>query len=291
MVNDKDRTMVSMMLYPLQPAYHTVSALSIAGSDSSGGAGIQADLKTFEAHHVFGQTVITALTAQNTCGVYEVMSVSPQMVSAQIDAVFSDIRPQAVKIGMVASANLVEVIAERLLYHQAVNIVVDPVMVATSGASLAQDDAVQAIVQHLFPLASCITPNLTEASTLVGRSLESVAEMEQAAQALSAHTSGAVVIKGGHLIGERMVDVAYVPGEGMVHLCAQQLHNENTHGTGCTFSSAIAACLAQGYTLQEALDEAKRYVYHAIAAHLDIGKGRGPLDHAYQTRSLFDRKM
>lgn len=269
------------------------AVLSIAGSDSSGGAGIQADIKTIAAHHLFAETAITALTAQNTLGVHGVENVSPEFVAQQIDAVFADIRPAAVKIGMVSSPEIVMAIAEALKRNAAENIVVDPVMVATSGSALIENDAVRALVRQLFPLATVVTPNLSEAEVLAGFSIESEADMERAARAIAPACAGAVLVKGGHLpAGEDAAASVSVPrqasdflllpsGEG-VWLRGDYVDNHNTHGTGCTLSSAIACGLAQGYSVQDAVARAKDYLTGALRANLNLGAGSGPLDHLYQ---------
>ena len=258
------------------------SVVSIAGSDSSGGAGIQADLKTIEALGLFAQTAITALTAQNTLGVSGVLDVPSEFVVQQIDAVFDDIRPGAVKIGMVSSALNVVAIAESLRAHAAENIVVDPVMVSTSGSRLISDGASEALIGRLFPLASVITPNIPEAEVLWGRGIATKRDMEAAAGELSERFGVAVLVKGGHgisdaddVLAERGL-TCWLPGE--------RIENSNTHGTGCTLSSAIACGLAKGFTVFEACEYAKRYISGALAAQLDLGKGSGPLDHMWEYR-------
>ncbi len=259
-----------------------IKVLSIAGSDCSGGAGIQADLKTFAAHGTYGMSVITALTAQNTCGVTDIMEVSPEFVAAQLDAVFGDIYPDAVKIGMVASAEIVSVIADKLKQYKAKHIVLDPVMAATSGSVLSKGSAIRASTELLFPLAELITPNLSEAQILAGIKITSKSDMRKAAQILSKQTSGGILIKGGHL-GSDADDLLYCDGQE-IWLCEKRVENPNTHGTGCTLSSAIACSLAKGSDLPKAVREAKSYLTGAIAAGLDLGNGRGPLDHLYKIR-------
>lgn len=260
------------------------SVLSIAGSDSSGGAGIQADIKTIAAHHLFAQTVITALTAQNTLGVTGVMDVLPSFVTQQIDVVYDDIRPDAVKIGMVSSPDIVEAIARGLSHHGAQNIVVDPVMVATSGSNLASDKAVAALRQRLFPLALVVTPNESEAQVLWGREIINAADQEQAAMELAQQTGVAFLVKGGHNASN--ADDVLAKPTGEVHWYrAARVDNPNTHGTGCTLSSAIACGLAQGKGLEEAVGAAKEYILGALSAQLDLGRGSGPLDHMWQMSS------
>lgn len=258
--------------------------LTIAGSDCSGGAGIQADLKTFAANGCYGMSVITALTAQNTTGVSGIMEVSPEFAGMQLDAVFTDIFPDAVKIGMVSDPALVEVIAEKLTQYQAKNIVLDPVMVATSGSALSKDSAIYASQQKLFPLAAVITPNIPETMQLTGMSaIDSKEKMLQAAKCLQNQTSGGILIKGGHLAGDAD-DLLYWNGEAY-WMTGEKIDNPNTHGTGCTLSSAIACFLAKGEQLPEAVRHAKDYLTGAIADKLDLGKGRGPLNHLYRLKS------
>lgn len=257
------------------------AVLSIAGSDSSGGAGIQADIKTIAAHRLFAETAVTALTAQNTLGVTGVVAVDPAFVAAQIDAVFEDIRPAAVKIGMVSSAAIIEAIAQRLQAHDACNIVVDPVMVATSGARLIDEDAVRALVERLLPLADVVTPNMPEASVLAGFEVDDEDAMERAALQLAAAGRGAVLVKGGHR-ADRADDVLVVPGNEARWFRSTRIDTENTHGTGCTLSSAIACGLARGCSVEEAVRSAKEYVHGALAAGLSLGKGSGPLNHMWE---------
>ena len=256
------------------------SVLTIAGSDSSGGAGIQADIKTIEAHRLFAQSAITALTAQNTTGVYGVHDVPPEFVAQQIDVVFDDIRPDAVKIGMVSSAAIVEAIAETLIRNKAANIVVDPVMVATSGSELASSDAVVALREKLIPLATVITPNMPEAEALFAKRIATRADQEQAAVEIAQATGVAVLVKGGH--GENDAnDVLARPDGSVTWFEGERIDNPNTHGTGCTLSSAIACGLAEGLTLEDSIARAKRYITGALAAQLNLGKGSGPLDHMW----------
>lgn len=261
--------------------------LTIAGSDSSGGAGIQADLKTIAAHLLYGESVVTALTAQNTRGVSGIMDVPPSFVGAQIDAVFEDVRPDAVKVGMVSSAAIARAVAEGLARHGAGNVVVDPVMVATSGADLMVAGTAEALVGELFPLADVVTPNIPEASALCGfdAGARGVASMVEAARAVALLTPGAVLVKGGHLDGEQAVDVLMLPGsDEPVVLTAPRVATENTHGTGCTLSSAIACGLARGLAVDCAVREAKAYLHDCLAAGLDIGAGSGPVDHMARLR-------
>ena len=255
------------------------TALTIAGSDSSGGAGIQADIKTMTMHGVYAMSAITALTAQNTTGVRAIRESTPEFLAQQIDAVFEDIRPDAVKIGMVASTELIRVIADRLRHYEAKNIVVDPVMVATSGSALMKTDAVQTLTDELLPLASVVTPNIPEAQILSGLTIESKADMETAAKMIGDSHGCAVLLKGGHSVSDAN-DLLYVNGE-MVWFEGKRIDNPNTHGTGCTLSSAIASNLAKGCSLAESVRLAKDYISGALAAMLDLGQGSGPMDHAF----------
>lgn len=257
------------------------SVVTIAGSDSSGGAGIQADLKTMEAQSVFGQSAIAALTAQNTLGVTGVLTVDPDFVVAQLDAIFADIVPQAVKIGMLSDPQVVRAVAQALVAHQACNIVLDPVMVATSGAELSTSDSVRALIDELFPLACVITPNLSEASVLAGFSIETKADMERAAQAIQAQGASAVLIKGGHLAGR--ADDFLVTATGTSYWFeGEVIKTHDTHGTGCSLSSAIASYLAKGYSLPFAVDAAKAYVAGALRNDIHLGHGSGPLNHSWR---------
>lgn len=254
--------------------------LTIAGSDSSGGAGIQADLKTMTAHHVYGMSAITALTAQNTTGVTAILDVPPEFLKAQLDAVFTDIFPDAVKIGMVSSGALIHVIAERLGHYGAGNIVLDPVMVSTSGSRLISEEAVSVLTEELFPLATVITPNIPEAEVLTGMTISGEEDMVKAGKLLREKYDISVLIKGGHSIMDASDLLIYDQGERW--FTAPRIDTDNTHGTGCTLSSAIASCLALGRTLPEAVKDAKDYLTGALAAGLDLGKGSGPMDHAYR---------
>ena len=261
------------------------TALTVAGSDSIGGAGIQADIKTIQAHHLFAQTAITALTAQNTTGVRAILEVTPGFLQQQIDAVFEDIRPDAVKIGMVSSGELIRVIAERLRLYRAGNVVVDPVMVATSGSALMKTDAVQTLMDELLPLAELVTPNIPEAEILSGMSIRTAEDMEKAAKQISGDRHCAVLLKGGHSINDAN-DLLCADGK-ITWFEGKRIDNPNTHGTGCTLSSAIASNLAKGFTLSESVRRAKEYISGALAAMLDLGKGAGPMKHNFDLNSRF----
>lgn len=267
-------------------------ALTIAGSDSSGGAGIQADIKTMTVNGVFAMSAITALTAQNTTGVSDILETSPEFLKEQLDSVFTDIFPDAVKIGMVSSSGLIEVIAERLIHYKAKNIVVDPVMVATSGAKLLQDDAIKTLEDKLFPLADVLTPNIPEAEILIGRKITSVEDMEEAAKEISSKYKCATLLKGGHALNDAN-DYLYAKGEGK-WFDGKRIYTNNTHGTGCTLSSAIASNLAKGYPMDEAVKKAKDYISKALAAGLDLGKGSGPMNHSFdikeEYKEVYDEK-
>lgn len=255
------------------------TVLTIAGSDCSGGAGIQADIKTIAAHGLYAMSVITALTAQNTTGVSSVSDVSPEFVKMQIDAVFTDIYPDAVKIGMVSNIEIIDVIVERLKYYNAKNIVVDPVMVATSGSKLLKDEAIEAVKNKLIPLADIITPNTSEAEVLSNIAIESQLDMETSAKFISKMLNGAVLIKGGH-IGENSNDLIFI--EDKYHwINGKRVNNSNTHGTGCTLSSAIACNLALGLSIKESVSNAKDYITGALEDGLNLGEGSGPLNHMY----------
>lgn len=263
----------------------TAIALTIAGSDSSGGAGIQADLKTFAAHQVYGASVIVALTAQNTTGVRAIHAVPGAFVSQQMDAVFEDLDVGAVKIGMLATAELIETVAAGLRKHGAKNIVLDPVMIAASGARLLEEAAVEAVREHLFPLATLITPNLPEAAALLGTTpAQSDAAVDEQAEKLAALGAANVLIKGGHGSGDVSSDLLLLAGGARLRFNAPRLDTRNTHGTGCTLSSAIAANLARGLPLAEAVGEAKSYISATIAAadQVAVGHGHGPVHHFHQ---------
>lgn len=259
------------------------TALTIAGSDSGGGAGIQADIKTMTALGIYASSALTALTAQNTTGVSDCFEVSPEFLGSQLDCIFSDIFPDAVKIGMTSNAALVEVIADRLTHYHAGNIVTDPVMLSTSGSRLIQESAVKALSKLIFPLSTLITPNIPEAEVLSGHPITSPAQMEETARRLSCEYGCAVLIKGGHQVNTAN-DVLCEAGS-LRWFCSTRINNPNTHGTGCTMSSAIAAHLAVGMTLSDAIAAAKDYLTGAIAAMLDLGKGSGPLNHMYRIQS------
>lgn len=261
------------------------TTLTIAGSDSSGGAGIQADIKTMQANGVYAMSAITALTAQNTTGVSGIFEVTPEFLGQQLDAVFTDIYPDAVKIGMVASAELVKMIAFKLKEYKAERIVVDPVMVSTSGSRLISEEAIQILKTELFPLASVLTPNIPEAEVLFGASIHSAEDMERAAQAISEEYHCAVLLKGGHQLNDAN-DLLYAEGKSR-WFYGRRIDNPNTHGTGCTLSSAIASNLAKGYGLEEAVERAKEYISGALAAMLDLGAGSGPMDHGFDIGGKF----
>lgn len=254
--------------------------LTIAGSDSSGGAGVQADLKTIAAHGMYGMSVITALTAQNTTGVYGIMDTTPEFTANQIDCVFKDIFPDSVKIGMVSNSGIIKVIADKLKEYNARNIVVDPVMVSTSGCRLISEEAQKTLVSELLPLGTVITPNIPEAEELCGFDIKNENDMVRAAEAISRGTGRAVLVKGGHLINDA-VDYLYSDGEGS-RFKSERINNPNTHGTGCTLSSAIACGLADGNNLKDSIKKAKEYLTGALADMLDLGHGSGPLNHMYR---------
>lgn len=266
-------------------------ALTIAGSDCSGGAGIQADLKTFLMHGVYGMSVVTALTAQNTTGVYGVVEPEPAFLASQLDCVFQDIFPDAVKIGMMPSVQAVQVTAEKLRQYRPAHVVIDPVMVSTSGRCLMSAQAIEAAQQELFPLAKVLTPNLPEAEALIGRPITSRAETEAVAAELSQRCGCAILLKGGHRVTDAD-DLLWQDGQG-TWLSGVKVDNPNAHGTGCTLSSAIAANLANGLDLFQAVRRAKAYLTAALGAGLDLGRGPGPLDHTLggrtkRTQAFFD---
>ncbi len=261
------------------------TALTIAGSDSSGGAGIQADIKTMQANGVYAMSAVTALTAQNTLGVRGIYGVTPEFLRQQLDAVFTDIRPDAVKIGMVSDASLIEAIADAIEYYGAEKIVVDPVMVSTSGSRLIEEDAVKTLEGRLFPLADIITPNIPEAEILSEMTISSPHEMEAAARKISGRCGAAVLCKGGH--GIKDADDLLYDGGVYTWFCGARVENPNTHGTGCTLSSAIASNLAKGMSLQGSVRRAKEYVTGALSSMLDLGRGSGPLDHGFDIDSRF----
>ena len=263
-------------------------ALTIAGSDSSGGAGIQADIKTMITNGVYAMSAITALTAQNTTGVEAILNVTPEFLGQELDSIFTDIYPDAVKIGMVSDKDLILTIVKKLKEYQARNIVVDPVMVATSGAKLISDDAVEVLKKELFPLAEVLTPNIPEAEILTGRKITNAEEMIQAAKEISEEYKCATLCKGGHTINDSN-DLLYHDG-GYRWFEGKRIDNPNTHGTGCTLSSAIASNLAKGYDLETAVDRSKKYISGALAAMLDLGKGSGPMDHAFAIQNEFTKE-
>lgn len=261
------------------------TTLTIAGSDASGGAGIQADLKTMMANGVYGMSAITALTAQNTLGVTDIMEVSPEFLGEQLEAVFTDIYPDAVKIGMVSSLPLIEIIAQKLTKYEAQNIVIDPVMIATSGSKLLDDEAIEGLRENFLPLATLITPNIPEAEVLSGLTVETEEDMIAAAEAIGKHYDCAVLCKGGHRPHDAN-DLLF--HNGRVHFFkADRVDNPNAHGTGCTLSSAIAANLAKGFDLTQAIERAKQYITEALEAGLDLGQGAGPLNHGFDLHSKY----
>nr|WP_288793743.1 bifunctional hydroxymethylpyrimidine kinase/phosphomethylpyrimidine kinase [uncultured Eubacterium sp.] len=261
------------------------TVLSIAGSDSSGGAGIQADIKTITMNGAYAMTAVTALTAQNTTGVTDIMNVTPDFLAEELDAVFTDIRPDAVKIGMVSEAELIRVIARKLKEYRASHIVLDPVMVATSGAKLISDDAISSLTEYLLPLAELITPNIPEAEQLSGRAITSEEDMISAAREISSRYGCCTLLKGGHSLNDAN-DLLCRDGE-ILWFRGKRIHNPNTHGTGCTLSSAIAANLAKGFPLDDSVGRAKEYISGALGAMLDLGKGSGPMNHAFSLNGKY----
>jgi hydroxymethylpyrimidine/phosphomethylpyrimidine kinase len=257
------------------------NVLTIAGSDSSGGAGIQADLKTMLSNRVYGMSVITSLTAQNTQGVISISDVDPSFVEAQMDAIFTDINVDAVKIGMVSNIEIIKAIAKKLEMYDAKNIVLDPVAVSTSGFKLLEDKAVDTLKEYLFPLATVITPNMFEAEMLLGRKLRSEPSLVTAAKDLYEKYGVATLVKGGHLEGNDAVDILYHDINKALIIKEEKVNNPNTHGTGCTLSSAIASNLAKGYTLEDSVKNSKAYLTNCLKAQLNVGKGSGPVDHGY----------
>lgn len=255
------------------------TALTIAGSDSSGGAGIQADIKTMMANGVYAMSAITALTAQNTTGVTGIMEVTPEFLQLQLEAVFTDIYPDAVKIGMAPGAALIRCIAGTLRKYQVKNVVVDPVMVATSGARLMDETALETLERELFPIATLLTPNIPEAEVLCGKKIADASDMEQAAEWIGNTYGCAVLVKGGHQ-SKGANDLLWKVGECHWFI-GERIENPNTHGTGCTLSSAIASNLAKGEPLEEAVRKAKDYLSKALGAMLDLGRGSGPMDHGF----------
>lgn len=264
------------------------TALTIAGSDCSGGAGIQADLKTMTMNGVYGMSAITALTAQNTTGVKAIQESTPEFLKQQIDVIFEDIYPDAVKIGMVSSSELIHVIVDRLKWYHAKNVVVDPVMVATSGSALMKDNAVQILIDELLPIAALATPNIPEAEILSGLIIKTEDDMLRAAKRIGDSYHCTVLLKGGHSINDSN-DLLYANG-GLVWFKGKRINNPNTHGTGCTLSSAIASNLAKGFTLVESVQRAKDYISGALTAMLDLGKGSGPMKHNFDLTSDFSKE-
>lgn len=263
------------------------TALTIAGSDSSGGAGIQADIKTMTANGVYAMSAVTALTAQNTTGVYGILESTPEFLTSQLDCIFTDIFPDAVKTGMVSSTGLIEVIADKLKQYKAKNIVVDPVMVATSGSRLISQEAVDALKELLLPLATVLTPNIPEAEVLSELTISGPADMEKAAQAIGEAYGCAVLCKGGHDLNDAN-DLLWRDGT-CKWFHGRRIDNPNTHGTGCTLSSAIASNLAKGCDLDTAVERAKAYLSGALAAMLDLGAGQGPMDHLFDLKGEYVR--
>ena len=262
------------------------TALTIAGSDSSGGAGIQADIKTMTANGVYAMSAVTALTAQNTTGVTGIMEVTEDFLAEQLDCIFTDIYPDAVKTGMVSSSGLINVICDKLVGYDAKNIVVDPVMVATSGAKLINDDAISTLKNKLLPLATVITPNIPEARELSGMEIASEDDMVKAAEAICDRYGCCVLLKGGHSLNDAN-DLLWQKSMEPVWFYGKRIDNPNTHGTGCTLSSAIASNLAKGYDLTSSVRYAKNYISGALAAMLDLGKGSGPMNHAFAIEGEF----
>ena len=260
------------------------TALTIAGSDSSGGAGIQADIKTMTANGVYAMSAVTALTAQNTTGVYGILESTPEFLASQLDCIFTDIFPDAVKTGMVSSTGLIQVIADKLKQYQARNIVVDPVMIATSGSRLISEEAVEALKSQLLPLAAVLTPNIPEAEVLSGLTISGSEDMERAAREVGERYGCAVLCKGGHDLIDAN-DLLWQDGS-CKWFCGRRIHNPNTHGTGCTLSSAIASNLAKGCDLETAVERAKIYLSGALSSMLDLGAGSGPLDHLFSIPEL-----
>ncbi|WP_318743989.1 bifunctional hydroxymethylpyrimidine kinase/phosphomethylpyrimidine kinase [Treponema sp.] len=256
------------------------SVLTIAGSDSIGGAGIQADIKSITCNGCYAMTAITAMTAQNTLGVKSIQESSPEFLEDQIDAIFADIVPDAVKIGMVSNRKLIEIISRKLKEYGAKNIVLDPVMVATSGAKLISEDAIEILKENLIPLATLITPNIPESEILSGMKIETEEQMVYAAKHISEKFKTAVLVKGGHSINDAN-DVLYTDGK-FLWFPQERIENSNTHGTGCTLSSAIASHLAKGEPIECAINSAKKYLTECLKAGLDLGKGSGPLMHNYK---------
>ncbi len=259
------------------------SVLTIAGSDCSGGAGIQADIKTITAHKLYAMSVITALTAQNTLGVSAIYDIDPEFITQQFDAIFTDIYPDAIKIGMVSNAKVIRIIADKLREYKATNIVLDPVMVSTSGSKLLSEDALNILIYELMPLADIITPNLAETECLCGFRIVSSEDMILAAKKIANTYRGSILIKGGHF-HDNANDLLFTNDHNTQWLYSPRINNENTHGTGCTLSSAIACNLAMGYDVYCSIANAKEYISGALKAGLNLGKGKGPLNHCYNIK-------
>ena len=264
------------------------TAVTIAGSDSSGGAGIQADIKTMMANGVYAMSAITALTAQNTTGVTSILNATPEFLGQELDAIFTDIYPNAVKIGMVSEGGLIRTIAAKLRQYEAKNIVVDPVMVATSGARLISEEAVETLKKELFPLACILTPNIPETEVLTGMEVKTTEDMIEAAKRISEEYHCAVLCKGGHQLNDAN-DLLYADGTYR-WFNGKRINNPNTHGTGCTLSSAIASNLAKGFSLEESVERAKDYISGALAAMLDLGKGSGPMAHGFAFDNAYTKE-
>ena len=264
------------------------TALSIAGSDCSGGAGIQADIKTMTMNGVYAMSAITALTAQNTTGVEDIFEISSDFLKRQIDMIFTDIYPDAVKIGMVSNSELIEAIAERLNFYEAKNIVVDPVMVATSGSKLIESDAVITLKKSLIPMATIVTPNIPEAEILSGIKISCKEDMIMSAKSIGENYGCSVLLKGGHNLNDAN-DLLYSNGE-LKWFYGRKIDNPNTHGTGCTLSSAIASNLAKGYDIENSIRKAKDYISGALESMLNLGKGRGPINHAFNLNTEFSKE-
>ncbi|MDO4618384.1 MAG: bifunctional hydroxymethylpyrimidine kinase/phosphomethylpyrimidine kinase [Clostridia bacterium] len=261
------------------------TALTIAGSDSIGGAGIQADIKTMTMNGVYAMSAITALTAQNTTGVSDILEVSPEFLKNQIDMIFSDIYPDAIKIGMVSNSGLIQMIADRLLFYKAEKIVVDPVMVATSGADLMKSEAVKAMKEFLLPIAALITPNIPEAEILSGVSIKNEEDMIKSGLYINSTFGCSVLLKGGHSINDAN-DLLCQNGK-IKWFYGNRINNPNTHGTGCTLSSAIASNLAKGFDIETSVHKAKDYISKALAFGLNLGKGSGPVNHMFNLNGEF----
>lgn len=264
------------------------TALTIAGSDCSGGAGIQADIKTMITNGVYAMSAITAMTAQNTTGVTGIQEATPEFLKQELDAIFTDIYPDAIKIGMVSSSALIRVISDTLREYEAKNIVVDPVMVATSGARLISEEAIGTLKEQLFPLACILTPNIPEAELLANAKITSAGDMEKVAEMIGKNYSCAVLLKGGHNLNDAN-DYLWADGKG-TWFNGKRIDNPNTHGTGCTLSSAIASNLAKGFPIETAVERAKAYISGALAAMLDLGKGSGPMNHGFDVTGEFAKE-